>query len=867
MTRRLRFLWALHRHSSWRVLRRHPGRVAVVVAAIAIGAGAVVATGSLIESTLASFEASVRAVSGDADLRIANGFVGVAEDLRDAVARVPGVAAAGAILSSTVRVRRATSDTEPLLLVGVDLLGEDPVHRSALSREMIMVRDEADFVSRPDAVGLSRAWAEARGVDIGAEIPVETRAGRRSLYVAGMVEPGATPALAGGAVGVMDLPALQWLLRREGIVDAIDVALMPGADHGHVRVRLEEVVAGRAAVSAIGKGHRDIDHLLFNLRLILHIAGFMAIVVSFIVIHHAVSIFVSQRQAELDVVRSLGASKRGVAAMFASEALLLGSVGGAIGLAIGTALAAISQALFTSSVTTLYTDIPAQSFRVSRGYLVFGISLAVTVTLLATLPAALRRRDLGRAVLYATPRHERLARARRAAAAGVSLAAVSLALTALQGPSLAVDWLIAIVTTADVLLLAGVSLAAPVIVLALGPALDPLVRRTRSVLPRLAWRGVVMDPGRTAAVLAALVVGITYVVITIAVVGSLSAYVFGWVENSFRADLVVSGSGSTGILPSSPAIPRAVGDIVGGHPDVARVEGVRVVTQPYGDRWIVVAARTPESLGTSYPVRVRAGEIGAARRAMREGDGVVVSEHFAEKFDLGVADAVELRTPEGPARFRIAAIVEDFLTDLGTVFVLPETYARLWHDDAVNGFHVWLRPGAGAEPVRSALATALETACDCAVRTGQEFREGFRQMIDAAFQTAYALEAVAAAVVVISVMSFFLLTLGERRNEIRTLQAVGATRTQLVREFLLEAGGIGLLGSLLGIASGVLVSYRLVHSTMHASGGLRVDYILPLWTLPALVAGAITLCALAALPPILRFSQPGLAAQRETMDE
>ena len=251
---------------------------------------------------------------------------------------------------------------------------------------------------------------------------------------------------------------------------------------------------------------------------------------------------------------------------------------------------------------------------------------------------------------------------------------------------------------------------------------------------------------------------------------------------------------------------------------------------------------------------------------MRDGSAVVVSGHFAEKFGLGVADAVELRTPEGPARFRIAAIVDDFLTDLGTIFVLPETDARLWRDDAVNGFHVWLRVAA-AEAARSELATALEGACDCAVRTGREFREGFRQMIDAAFQTAYALEAVATAFVVISVTSFFLLTLGERRNEIRTLYAVGATRTQLVREFLLEAGAIGLLGSLLGMASGVPVSYRLVRSTMHASGGLRIDYILPLWTLPALIAGAITLCAIAALPPILRFSRPALAAQRETIDE
>lgn len=837
----------------------------VTLAAVSIGAAAVVATGSLVESTLASFEASVRRVASDADLRVANGFVGVPQDLAPRIAELPGVAAAAPILTARVRAEGADGFREDLLLVGIDLLGEDALHGGAVGRDEIEVRDPLDFVARPEAVALAREWAGARGLAPGSTLRVHTRAGPRELFVAGLVPRGATPELLGGSVGVMDLPALQVLLGREGIVDAIDVRVASGAELDRVRRRVEEAVAGAGWVSPASSG--GFDRLLFNLRLILHIAGFMAIVVSILVIYHAVAVFVSQRQGELHVIRSLGASSRSVTAMLGFEALGLGVLGGAIGAALGAGLAAAAHGLFASSVTTLYTDLAARTLRIAPGYVALGLALAVVVSLLATAVALPRRRDLGGALVGATPRRERLLWARRAGVLGLALVALSLGLGGLQRPDLAADRLILLATSADVLLLAGVSLASPWLVLGLSPRIERALRHRRSPLPRLAWQGVAMDPGRTAAVLGSILVGLSYVVITIAVVGSLSAYVFGWVERSFRADLVVSARGSLGILPASPAIPRSLGDALRDHPGVARVEGLRVVTQPYGERWIVVAARDVASFGESYPVQVTRGDLARARRAMRQGTGVLASVHFAEKFGLAPGDPVELRTPSGPVRFRLAAVVDDFLTDLGTVYVAPETYRRLWRDDAVNGFHVWLHPGAAAPHVRAGLAERAGTECDCAVTDGAAFRGGFQRMIDAAFQSAYALEVVAAVVTVISVASFFALTLSERRREIHALHTIGATRRQLVGALLAEAAALGLLGGLLGLAAGVLVSYRLVHTTMHASGGLRIDYLLPLWTVPALVLGAIGLSVLSSLRPVLRFTAPAMAAEPGGFDE
>ena len=105
--RRWRAIWGLLRFVSGAYLRRHSGQAGLIVATVALGVAAIVATGSLIESALASLEITREATAEHADLRVANGFAGVSEDLVEAVRGVEGVASAGGVLLGTARLRLA----------------------------------------------------------------------------------------------------------------------------------------------------------------------------------------------------------------------------------------------------------------------------------------------------------------------------------------------------------------------------------------------------------------------------------------------------------------------------------------------------------------------------------------------------------------------------------------------------------------------------------------------------------------------------------------------------------------------------------------------------------------------------------------
>jgi putative ABC transport system permease protein len=116
-------------------------------------------------------------------------------------------------------------------------------------------------------------------------------------------------------------------------------------------------------------------------------------------------------------------------------------------------------------------------------------------------------------------------------------------------------------------------------------------------------------------------------------------------------------------------------------------------------------------------------------------------------------------------------------------------------------------------------------------------------------------------------LSFFVITLGERTREIRLLHTVGATRRQLVASFLCEAVALGLVGGALGIVSGLLLSRRFVEGALRSGLGLVFDFVVPGEALAVVLAIAIAVSVLAAAAPVLRSSRAVSLAHAGQPDE
>jgi putative ABC transport system permease protein len=172
-------------------------------------------------------------------------------------------------------------------------------------------------------------------------------------------------------------------------------------------------------------------------------------------------------------------------------------------------------------------------------------------------------------------------------------------------------------------------------------------------------------------------------------------------------------------------------------------------------------------------------------------------------------------------------------------------YRRLWGDDQVTTFLVYLAPGADAARVRSAILAGVDQRTPINVLTAGEFKRNITAAIDGAFALTYAIQLVATVIAGIGVLSFFLAEVVDRRREIGLLRTVALDRRQLLGTFTIEAALIGVVGGLLAIVWGWPVAYVIVtHSTRMLSGwqlGFTFPWLMALLT--PIVVAATAACA------------------------
>ena len=829
--------------------RHHRGRAAVLVITVALGVSSVVATGALVASGLAAAGRSWGPAAEFADLRIANGFAGVPETLIEKARTVPGVAGAEAVLMARMR---APSRPQPvdLIMIGIDLLESDGVHDAVLPRQAIVDGDALEFLTDLGAVALPKALAAAMGLELGSSFLVELQGKKIELRVAALFEPDPDSPRDLAHVAVADLPALQRLLDRDGLVDAIYVRVENDWGIPDVRSRLSAVVADSATVVPTEGDDPELEGLLFNIRLVLDVAGMVAFIVGALVIYNAVALTVSQRKPVLDVVRSLGTTRRHLMTLLTLESLALGVVGCFIGILLGILQARVTSSLFREALSSLYTPFVDSAFVVSPSYVTLAIILGLGIPWVATLQPARAAARISSGLDVVSPRSERRGVALRSAWLGAFLLGLGLALPMVRWEIPEARRLAAVVTAGDVLVLLGLGFVLPFILVVAAPLVDRTLRLTRLSTIRLSSLAFVADPGRTAAVVASIMIATSNVVVSLAVVSSIRTGVLDWIGTEQQADLLVTPPGSGVLVPAAPLIAAEVGDAIARLDGVAQVDPIRLVAQPFRDRWVVIAARDPDVLAARRAFSVISGDLAATAHRMGKQNIVVASEHFASKYALSIGDRFSLRTPEGAVEFELGAIVVDYSGDLGTVFVARSTFEHYWHDRGVNAYQVWLEPGVAIASARERLASVLSGVCDCLVLSSHQYNARGAEFVDSIFYSAYAIEGVAAVVLLVAITSFFTITLAERRREIALLQIVGASRLQLHGIFLGEALLIALLGGALGCGVGALLAKRIVQGAVRIGGGMVLPFRLPTEAVAVTLGVVVVVALLAALAPI-----------------
>jgi putative ABC transport system permease protein len=362
----------------------------------------------------------------------------------------------------------------------------------------------------------------------------------------------------------------------------------------------------------------------------------------------------------------------------------------------------------------------------------------------------------------------------------------------------------------------------------------------------LAADSLIQSPRRTSATITALMLSLSLVI----TLGGIAAASFGsimdWTTHALNPDLFVTPSPS--LTERHFRFPSAFGDTL------ARLEGVSIVQRVRSHRVlyrgapVMLVAVETASLGERARRPAVEGPQDMYERAAR-GEGVILSDNFAQLQGLHAGDAIELDTPTGTHRIPVVALVVDWSDQTGTILMDRSQYIRLFGDDTVNIFRVYVTPGTPAADVRQRIIERFSGTTRLFVLTNQEVKSWIGGLTEQWLGLAYAQIAIAVLVAILGIVNTLTVSIIDRRRELGVLQAVGGLRKQIRHTIWMEALSIGAVGLVLGFAIGSVMLFYMLEATRRDITGATLAYQFPLQIAAILVPLILGAAFLAALWP------------------
>ncbi|NMC54470.1 MAG: FtsX-like permease family protein, partial [Chloroflexi bacterium] len=240
-----------------------------------------------------------------------------------------------------------------------------------------------------------------------------------------------------------------------------------------------------------------------------------------------------------------------------------------------------------------------------------------------------------------------------------------------------------------------------------------------------------------------------------------------------------------------------------------------------------------------------------ALRRLSQGQAVFISSVLAEKHNLKVGDTIELRTRSGLRSFEVAAVVVDFFNQGLVVEGSWDDLRRIFRVDDANTYLIKVSAGYDAAAVQAQIERLYGDRYKLSVESNLLIKQRITTLMDQAFGMFDVLAVLALLIAALGVVNTLTMNVMERTQEIGMLRGVGMTRWQVVKMVLAEAGLIGLIGGVIGLALGVILS-RIFLASMMAMSGYDLEYTLPLEGVLLGVMVALVVSQIAALLPARR---------------
>jgi putative ABC transport system permease protein len=810
----------------WRAWRQHPLRALAAVTGVVLG----MALTTMVVSVDGSVSRAVRSADAAALVRadiavrarsLAGFGYAAGRRIRDAAGSAPTMA----VLQANARVVGADGRAaEPIAVVGVS--GE--VERFLPSVTAGTFSEQRALADAPGLfVGADKL--AAHGLRVGDRMRLTTPRGEAAWAIVGAL-PGDLPN--GGAIAVGDIESVGFAFKRLGSVDALYVQAPARADRAELVERLQRAAGATATVGPAQAASQVDARSLAIVRSLLIVAGAIGLLSSVVVVFVCWRLLLEDERTSLARLRLTGATP-GQLAVGAGLLLLPTTLAcGVLGLPLGMLGAELIHGFSTQLVAFGgLAAVPAagEVLRPAVAGLACGL-LVAGAAWLAAIHAFVRMSAL-EAVRPPEPPPPPGGPRYRILASGLAALAIAAATLATGRAEL--------VPVSLGLALGG----ATAVVIGTPSPLGRAIARGGGYTALTAGRHVAADARRTVSIV--LMVGLSVAAsLTLGgVVASYRAAIDRSVASWTQADLFVR-LGRPGTTLRDARFPAEMRQRLARLPGVSEAGAFTSTVVDHRGRNLMLQAYDPRHVRGQANLIVYEGARGAALwRALADGQ-IAISQSMARLDRLHVGDRVRIPGADDARPLTIAAVVDDYVSDGGTVISSLATLARLTGERRIEEVTLTLAPDASPDAVTAAVRRALTQHPSLVVLDRAEFRAlatGFVMNIADLFRT---LAAAMFLLVLLAATVTLAASLSVRRRMLAIGAVCGVTPRRLAGQLALEVTAMATAAW----ATAALLSRILIPDTLQLMSrptGLLPPTVVPWSELALALPAAITVSLVA----------------------
>lgn len=804
---------SLFRLLNLRRFAEHRLRTALSVSGIAIGSALLVAVLGLLGSLTGSVRGFIEDLAGAADLEVsAVSGQGLDERLFFDIEGASGVEAAVPVIRS-----RALINREPVTFLGLDQRAEKLGTELAANQ-----RETVERLIREPGILIGRGLASRIDARRGSKVTVFSSGGQVEVPVSGVIG-GRAGRFSDGMFALSPLPVAQQILGKGPRLDSVFVLAGPGQPLELLRRRLSAIAGSGAFVDSPSGRLRQAQSSTASLRFGMLMGVSIAVTVGAFLVYNTMSMASLERRRELATLRALGGARRKLLTFLLSEAALLGLIGSVIGSAAGLAL----SRLLVASIPEFYSNQVEVGVRLSMP--AYAIPAAIVVGIVssvvaAALPAAAAVRVPPAYAMRPVGVLESLEEVNGISAVPTALGTLILLIsfsTAVWGPG----W-------ASFLAMGG--LVAGAIISTYGLT-HPLTGATAGLAARfgvagsLAASAVRRAPRRAWATSVAVVAGVGMIVTQASATSNITTSVNRSVSSLGNVDLYVSAA--SGISLATDVLLPA-----GWESKLKAIKGVQDVGtntfafNSYRGQKVLVQG-VWNSRGAEPAM---AGISPEQRRKVEAGLAAVVSTRFQELFGVGPGDILALSSPGGPRKIPVIAAVPSFTWERGLVTIGRGKLIEWFGATGVSDYQLSFAPGADGRQVRAQVQEFVkDSPVPVYMNSGSDYLQVISGTVKQVSSLFNSMVGVVVGAAILAIINALIISVLERRTELGIMRALGTSRRQLRGMVALEAGALGVVGGVVGVAFG-LIAHRAAMAAVGHQGGMPVQYAFVMG--PALIA-------------------------------